>query len=197
MPHNHENCKCGEPLADTGEILCDVRKNKKGQDKEQPWAHYKKLVKVLDAIFDRAMTINPDCISESAKFALSHCATWLLFRRYHADGSLKLEKADLCRGRFCPVCNWRKSLKMYAQMQKVSTALLKTFPTARFLFLTLTVKNCSGADLAQTLDDMNAGLNLMFSRNRTNASAKPIFQPQLGELKCLLRTTPQATPKTN
>lgn len=32
------------------------------------------------------------------------------------DGSKKLVKANFCRDRLCPMCNWRRSLKLYSQV---------------------------------------------------------------------------------
>ena len=54
----------------TGEILSDVRINKKtGEWKEQPWKPYKSMNTVLDGIYDTALVIDPTCISPSAKFS--------------------------------------------------------------------------------------------------------------------------------
>ena len=40
--------------------------------------------------------------------------------------------------------------------------------------MTLTVKNCSGAELAQTIDKMNFGFKLLVNAGKTNASAKAV-----------------------
>lgn len=168
----------------TGEILSDVRINKKtGEWKEQPWKPYKSMNTVLDGIYDTALVIDPTCISPSAKFSLHGCASYLLFKRDKKKGAKKLDTADFCKHRLCPICNWRKSLKMFAQMQIVSKALMEKFPTARFLFLTLTVRNCSGDELKDTLDAMNAGLKLMFNPGKTNKSGKPVKAMLLGYAK--------------
>ena len=68
-------------------------------------------------------------------------------------------------------------------MQIVSKALMEKFPTARFLFLTLTVRNCSGDELKDTLDAMNAGLKLMFNPGKNNKSGKPVKATLLGYAK--------------
>ena len=62
-------------------------------------------------------------------------------------------------------------------MKEVSARLLQDFPGARYLFLTLTVKNCSGAELAQTIDKMNFGFKLLVNAGKTNASAKAVSEP--------------------
>ena len=96
-----------------------------------------------------------------------------------------MHKAEFCRHRLCPTCNWRKSLKLFSQMKEVSARLLQDFPGARYLFLTLTVKNCSGAELAQTIDKMNFGFKLLVNAGKTNASAKAVKANLLGYAKAM------------
>ena len=129
--------------------------------------------------------IDETCISPSAYLALERCCSWLLFRRYVEGSVLKLHKAEFCRHRLCPTCNWRKSLKLFSQMKEVSARLLQDFPGARYLFLTLTVKNCSGAELAQTIDKMNFGFKLLVNAGKTNASAKAVKANLLGYAKAM------------
>ena len=147
---------CSPPSKEPEEILSDRKPN----GKERPWKTYKRLGTFLYQLYGRAREIDESCISPSAYFALERCCSWLLFRRYVEGSVLKLHKADFCRHRLCPVCNWRKSLKLFSQMKDVSARLLQDFPGARYLFLTLTVKNCSGAELAQTIDKMNFGFQV-------------------------------------
>ena len=165
----------------TGEILSDRKPN----GKERPWKKYKRLGTFLYQLYGRAREIDESCISPSAYFALERCCSWLLFRRY-VEGSvmkLKLHKTEFCRHRLCPTCNWRKSLKLFSQMKEVSVRLLQDFPGARYLFLTLTVKNCSGDELARTIDAMNFGFKLLVNAGKTNASAKPVKANLLGYAK--------------
>ena len=56
------------------------------------------------------------------------------------DGSKKLVKANFCRDRLCPMCNWRRSLKLYSQVSQVMDVLESEGYC--FLFLTLTLRNC-------------------------------------------------------
>ena len=165
----------------TGEILSDRKPN----GKERPWKTYKRLGTFLYQLYGRAREIDESCISPSAYLALERCCSWLLFRRYVEGSVLKLHKADFCRHRLCPTCNWRKSLKLFSQMKEVSARLLQDFPGARYLFLTLTVKNCSGAELAQTIDKMNFGFKLLANAGKTNASAKAVKANLLGYAKAM------------
>lgn len=68
---------------------------------------------------------------------------------------LKLSSARFCRVRTCPVCQWRRSLMWKAKAYKVLPKIVKDFPSYRWLFVTLTVKNCQITELKDTLIWMN------------------------------------------
>lgn len=68
---------------------------------------------------------------------------------------LKLQSARFCRVRHCPVCQWRRALMWRAKFFQVLPTILKDYPRARFIFLTLTVKNCELSELRSQLQWMN------------------------------------------
>jgi plasmid rolling circle replication initiator protein Rep len=68
---------------------------------------------------------------------------------------LKLQTARFCRVRHCPVCQWRKSLMWVARFLEATPTILQDHPKARFIFLTLTVRNCQIQDLRSTVKFMN------------------------------------------
>lgn len=95
-------------------------------------------------------------INPSKAQRMRDCATWLSFLR-KGDGTMKLHDARFCRVRLCPICQWRRSLKTFAQMSQVlDVASEQGF---QFIFLTLTIKNCKGSELSQTLDSLMQGFN--------------------------------------
>lgn len=63
----------------------------------------------------------------------------------------KLHTANFCRDRLCPMCSWRRSMKIYGQCSRVMNELAKDYT---FLFLTLTVPNIPGSALSSKLDEM-------------------------------------------
>ena len=72
------------------------------------------------------------------------------------EGSLlKLRSARFCRVRLCCVCQWRRSLMWKAKAYKVLPQIVRDYPSHRWLFLTLTLKNCLITDLRQQLQAMN------------------------------------------
>ncbi|NEP61328.1 MAG: protein rep [Symploca sp. SIO2G7] len=70
---------------------------------------------------------------------------------------LKLQAARFCRVRTCMICSWRKSLRWKAKAYEMLPRFINDYPAYRFLFLTLTVKNCEIWQLRETLEWMNKG----------------------------------------
>lgn len=67
---------------------------------------------------------------------------------------LKLKNAWFCRVRHCPVCQWRRSLCWQAKVYQALPRMVKDYPGVRFLFMTLTIKNCKVTELRETLSCM-------------------------------------------
>lgn len=116
--------------------------------KERPWATYKELNQYLAVAYDE--------INCKKAERLRNCAEWLEFKM--EDNRMRLHKANFCRVRLCPVCQWRRSLKTFAQMRKVIAAIHNDYS---FLHLVLTVPNCSADKLSETLDKMFYAFNKM------------------------------------
>ena len=73
---------------------------------------------------------------------------------------LKLRTARFCRVRTCMVCSWRRSLMYKARAYKALPRVINDYPTARYLFMTLTLKNCPVVELRESI----LHLNRSFSR---------------------------------
>jgi plasmid rolling circle replication initiator protein Rep len=73
------------------------------------------------------------------------------------DVGIKLQSARFCRVRHCPVCQWRRSMKWQAKMFTAMPQIREAYPTHRWLFVTLTVRNCDLVDLRTTVAAMNKG----------------------------------------
>lgn len=98
---------------------------------------------------------------------ITNCSELLVFAFQVADTgecALKLQAARFCRVRHCPVCQWRRSLMWRAKAFKVLPQLMEQYPKSRFIFLTLTVKNCQLSELKQTLAWMNKSWTLLTKR---------------------------------
>lgn len=83
------------------------------------------------------------------------------------DGTKKLVKANFCRDRLCPMCNWRRSLKLYLQVSQVMDVLESRGYS--FLFLTLTLRNCPW-------DELPAAIQAFLSGWRNLYHDAPVFR---------------------
>ena len=108
--------------------------------------------------------------SEFSQYAsrITFCSQLLEFGLVPTEdmGSLKmkLRGSRFCRVRHCPVCQWRRSLMWKAKAYKVLPQIIAAYPTYRWLFLTLTVKNCQIDELRSTLTEMNRAFQRMIQR---------------------------------
>ena len=73
----------------------------------------------------------------------------------------KLSRANFCRDKLCPMCNWRRSVKCFYQLSQVLDIIQDKYA---FVFLTLTVINPAGSELRKTIDQMAEGWNRFNSR---------------------------------
>ena len=80
---------------------------------------------------------------------LEVCATSLVFEK--AAEGLHLVFGNFCRVRLCPMCSWRRSLKLQAQMYKIADYLSDDYG---YIFVTLTVENCEAPELRAVLNEM-------------------------------------------
>lgn len=116
--------------------------------RERPWAFHKLSNSLIAAAYDE--------FDERMAAKMRDCANYLQFAVL-GDGKLKLRKASFCRARLCPMCSWRRSLKTYGQLRAIMDDLATQ--DYAYIFLTLTVRNCSGSELAETLNKIFVGFN--------------------------------------
>ena len=100
---------------------------------------------------------------------ISQCSEWLMYAlKCNDDGAIKLKLRDarFCRVRHCLVCQWRRSLMWRARFIKALFHIQQKYPTGRWLFLTLTVRNCEVLELRSTLTKMNAAWKRLTERKQ-------------------------------
>ena len=98
---------------------------------------------------------------------ISECSEWLMYAlksNDEGDIKLKLRDARFCRVRHCLVCQWRRSLMWRARFFKALPEIQAKHPTGRWIFVTLTVKNCELTNLRATLTWMNAAWKRLTER---------------------------------
>ena len=135
----------------TAEILYDV---KPSNGKEVAWKQRRLITLRLAQAYRRI---------ESDKFhRIINCAGYMEFRRY-SDNTLKLNTANFCQLRLCPTCNWRRSMKLFAQVSKIMNSIENDY---EFLFLTLTCKNVSGSNLDSQIDTLISAFKTLCLRKQ-------------------------------
>ena len=93
---------------------------------------------------------------------VADCGSYL---EYHViDDAKTLHIANFCKDRLCPMCNWRRSLKIFGQVSQVMDVL--EGQKYRFLFLSLTVKNCSADDLPATVQVLYDGWRQLYHKHK-------------------------------
>ena len=105
---------------------------------------------------------------------VSWCGTQLEFKA-PADQSEapKLFKANFCKNRLCSMCTWRRSMKIFGQVSQVMDVIQSDY---EFIFLTLTVRNCSAAMLPATIDQLQEGFNRLMKTAPIRKAFKGYFK---------------------
>lgn len=118
---------------------------------DKPWDIHRANADSVSRLYE-----NSDLDSYSTR--IQQCSKLLGFAlQAQDDGELKfrLQQARFCRVRHCPVCQWRRSLMWRARFFCAVPKVLEDHPKARWVFLTLTVRNCPLESLRDTLGEMN------------------------------------------
>lgn len=139
----------------TKTITQDVLKDVSRTGKERPWTAHRISCEYLAAAYDD--------IDESKADRVRGCATELGFKI--GEGGMTLARAWFCRVRLCPMCTWRRSLKVAAQVTQIMDEIKKEHDY-KYILLTLTQKNCPGEELAQRLDELMKAYDRLFHRKR-------------------------------
>lgn len=101
------------------------------------------------------------------------CGNYLVFKM--KDGRLKLYQAYFCKVRLCPMCNWRRSLKIAFQNKKIIQTVNER-EKVKWVFLTLTVKNVEGHELKNTMNQMTRAWNRFSGYAKFKKSVKGYFR---------------------
>lgn len=103
------------------------------------------------------------------------CAECLAFRRDKETGRLRLYQAYFCKVRLCPMCAWRRSLKIAYHNKLIVEEANRQYKPA-WIFLTLTVKNVEGDHLKQTITDMMQGFRKLFQYKKVKSGTLGFFR---------------------
>lgn len=86
---------------------------------------------------------------------MQRCCNYLVFgdvvNQVTGEVTRKLQAAEFCRDRLCPMCSWRKSLVTFSQLSDIMLRIDSTTDGLVPIFLTLTMRNCGSSDLADCI----------------------------------------------
>jgi len=133
-----------------------------------PWQRKKKETILLSASCRRIEKIDPSFKHRAAK--LDECGNWLEFHRGKTSGTLTLARANFCKYRLCPMCAWRRSLKIFGQTSQIMDVAEKE--KYRFLFVTLTMKNCHKVHLSRDITRLYNGTRELLRKKRYKGAVK-------------------------
>lgn len=94
--------------------------------------------------------------NENQKKYLKDCGTFL-----EIDTKDRIIKANFCKNRLCPICNYRKSIKTWAKITKRVNEI-----DYKYIFITLTIKNVIAENLNKSIDDMMIALKKLTNRRQ-------------------------------
>ena len=168
------------PIAQpTGEKLVDYSTT----GKKRKWDLHKKNNLKLVELYKQAIKISPNVISPKRLQDLADCASQLEYLQ-DAEGNKKLYKTYFCRVRLCPMCQWRRSLKLFSQVSKITDYINQQNKNqVRYLFITLTQKNCCGSELVQEINKINKSFSLLVDKTKRVQPASKFKKMLLGYIK--------------
>lgn len=143
------------------EVLHDVSSS----GKVRKWSYYKGQNMYIAYAYEQ--------FDQEKYEKLLGCGTWLQYAADRNSGRLTLKSANFCRLRLCPICQWRRSLKLYGQMRRVIEHLGGDY---LYIFWTGTIRNCGGSELSQSITHLLEGFKCMAKMPEFKRACKGYFR---------------------
>jgi plasmid rolling circle replication initiator protein Rep len=141
---------------------------------DKPWDVHRAQSQAVEGVYS-------DTIFDRLAGRIRHCTGYLGFAWVDdpktGESRLKLKTARFCRVRHCPVCQWRRSLMWQARFLQALPIIETLYPKARWLFLTLTVRNVPISELRSQIRSMN------------EAWRRFVLRPEFASVQGWIRTT--------
>jgi len=136
---------------------------------EKPWVTHRRQTQKMCELLDIQ-----DPRIQALRARMEGCSSTLIFAHTLPEDAhgrtFKLHEANFCRVRVCPVCQWRRSLRLCARFQEAIPALEAEIPGHRWILLTLTVKNVPVESLRESLQKLNVGWKRLSQTKRFRAA---------------------------
>lgn len=147
-------------ISDDGELIClhDM--------------HYRWVDKRRDCIRLGKIFVHLGWREQADKARL--CGTVLQYYR-DSGGHRSLMGANFCKQRLCPMCIGRRARKMAWRLGRIMDKV-EARDGLRYIFLTLTIRNCSGDELRDTIGDLLTAWDRMLRRRPVRRAVKGWFR---------------------
>lgn len=138
--------------------------------RERPWKAKKEANGLLCRLY-KSLSEEPEDYYDLKASRLRECATWLTFDKL--EDTLKLANMCSCRVRLCPMCAWRRTLKISSHARKIFEYLETEYlGKYTYLFLTLTIPNCKDNELSTTIDILMSAFKRFIDRKEVKSIVK-------------------------
>lgn len=96
---------------------------------------------------------------------IDECGTFLEIYK-DSLGIERISRANFCRERMCSVCAWRRQSRFLATTEPALRKIdIETDGKAKYIFITLTVKNCSAENLSSQITSLLRAWDRLYKRN--------------------------------
>lgn len=156
---------CGVKARTRQPLLSEV------SERDAKWDKHRGNTQTIGKLYERSADPKFERLAER----MSECSGVLRFAQAvdldTGEVSIKLDRAAFCKVRHCPVCQWRRGMRNVAKFYERLPGLMAAYSKARWIFVTLTVKNPEMADLRSTLATMNAAWKRMIELDSKDPEA--------------------------
>lgn len=136
-------------------------------DKRFPWRERKEKTMLLYELYEKAGY--PEYAARTRD-----CATYLQFNVYKS-GARRLKTANFCKLRLCPMCISRRARRSAWKLSQVLNKV-EAEHGAKYLFLTLTMKNVPGDKLGDALGQLTQAWERFRKQKQMERSVKGWFR---------------------
>lgn len=105
--------------------------------------------------------LNEIDISDKTVQNIRNCNSFIGLVADYDELNYKKVAANSCKNRFCPICSYSRACKNALHIKLMLDYIQDCFKY-EFIFLTLTVPNCSGFELRSVIKRMNDAFHLLF-----------------------------------
>lgn len=137
------------------------------RDRRFDWRERKEKTMLLYELYEKAGY--PDYAART-----KDCATYLTFNVYQS-GERRLKTANFCKLRLCPMCIGRRARRSAWKLSQVLD-MAEEKHGAKYLFLTLTMKNVTGDQLGDALGKLAQAWNRLLKQRQIERAVKGWFR---------------------